>query len=102
MRRIVLAVSLSLALVMSLTSFAAAGLGNGSGVANAYGHRIKACTGLSYGQLKKTVKTGGALRSDITWPTDWSQPSRGARTMWEFLQGQARCLAQPAPLTPAP
>jgi hypothetical protein len=102
MRRIVLAVSLSLALVGSLASLASADLGNGSGVANAYGHRIKACTGLSYGQLKKAARTGGALPADIAWPTDWSKPSRGARTMWEFLQSQARCVAQPAPLTPAP
>jgi hypothetical protein len=97
-RRIVLTVSLSLALIVSFAGMATAGQGNGK----AYGQRIKACTGLSYGQLKKTVKTGGTLRADIAWPTDWSQPSLGAKLMWEHLQTQTACIALVAPVTPAP
>jgi hypothetical protein len=97
-RRIVLTVSLSLALVISFAGMASAGQGNG----HAYGQRIKACTGLSYGQLKKAAKTGGTLRADITWPTDWSKPSMGAKLMWEHLETQAACIALVAPVTPAP
>jgi len=95
MRRIVLAMSLSLALVMSLASFASAGVGNGSGVANAYGHRIKACTGLSYGQLKKAAKAGTALA--VTLPPGSLDQAVGAKVTWEYIRGQGPCLTPSAP-----
>ena len=94
MRRIVLAMSLSLALVMSLASFASAGVGNGSGVANAYGHRIKACTGLSYGQLKKAAKAG-TLPVGITLPVGSLDPAWGAKRTWDDLA--TRPCVTPAP-----
>ena len=99
MRRIVLAMSLSLALVMSLASLATAGGGQGHG----YGHHIKACTGLSYGQLKRTVKTDGTLPTGIVLPNvEWTKPSWGAKKMWEYLQTQTPCITLVAPVAPAP
>lgn len=96
MRRIVLAMSLTLVLVMSLASLATAGGGHG------YGHHIKACTGLSYGQLKKTVKTGTPPPAGISLPTvEWTKPSWGAKKVWEYLQAQPPCITLVAHVAPA-
>jgi hypothetical protein len=54
MRRIIFAVGLSLALVMTLATMASAGPGK----SNAYGLKIKAYTGLTFGQLMQAVKAG--------------------------------------------
>jgi hypothetical protein len=89
MRRTILSAGLAIALVASLAGMASAGDGN------AYGQRIKACTGLSYGQLRKAVRTN-TLPPGIPLPADWLKPSLGAKQTWEAIQGMT-CVTLPAP-----
>ena len=93
MRRTILSAGLSIALVASLAGMASAADGN------AYGQRIKACTGLSYGQLRQAVRTNTPLAGitlPATLPADWLKPSLGAKKTWEAIKGMT-CVAPPAP-----
>jgi hypothetical protein len=90
MRRIILSAGLSIALVASLAGMASAANGN------RYGQQIKACTGLSYGQLRQAARAN-TLPSGITLPVDWLKPSYGAKRTWELLKVQAPCVTPPAP-----
>ena len=93
MRRTILSAGLAIALVASLAGMASAADGN------AYGQRIKACTGLSYGQLRKAVRTNtlpAGITLPSTLPADWLKPSLGAKKTWEAIQGMT-CVTPPAP-----
>ena len=79
MKRLIAAVAMSALLVVSLASVTAAGDGN------AYGRKIKACTGLSYGQLKNAARAGDLADHDPS-VIDGLKPAWGAKKTWQHIK----------------
>ena len=92
MRRIVIGLSLSLVLVMSIASAGDAGHAK----AHAYGKRIKECTGMSYGQLRKAARRGELPGHDASL-IEGLKPAWGAKKTWLHIQPYCEVVPEPAP-----
>ncbi len=79
MKRLMAALVVSLLLVVSLAGVTSAGGGN------AYGKKIKACTGLTYGQLKNVARAGDLADHDPS-VLDGLKPAWGAKKTWQHIK----------------
>ncbi len=79
MKRLMAALAMSALLVTSLASVTTAADGN------AYGKKIKACTGLSYGQLKNVARAGDLPGHDPS-VIEGLKPAWGAKKTWLHIK----------------